>query len=58
MGAGGWLDSSVILMGVAAGFIAKLLERHHWIAWIGLAIVLYVAVKMISEGSREVAASF
>ncbi len=52
------LTSSVILMGVAAGFIAKLLERHHWIAWIGLAIVLYVAVKMISEGSREVAASF
>ncbi len=45
---------SIILMGVAAGYIARLLERHRWIAWIGLAIVLYVALKMIWEGTHEV----
>ena len=49
------LTVSVVLMGLAAGMIAKLLERHRWIAWIGLAIVLYVALKMIWEGSHEVA---
>jgi YjbE family integral membrane protein len=48
---------SVILMGVAAQVIAKLLERFRWIAWAGLAIVLYVALKMIWEGSHEVAAA-
>ncbi len=46
---------SVVLMGIAANQIAKLLERHRWIAWVGLAIVLYVAVKMIWDGSFEVA---
>jgi YjbE family integral membrane protein len=50
------LTISVILMGVAAGLIAKLLDRFRWIAWLGLAIVLYVALKMIWEGSQEVAA--
>ena len=35
---------SVVLMGVAAKLIAQLLERYRWIAWVGLAIVLYVAV--------------
>jgi len=45
---------SIILMGVAAGYIAHLLERHRWIAWIGLAIVLYVAVKMIWDGTHQV----
>jgi YjbE family integral membrane protein len=51
------LTISVILMGVAAGLIAKLLERHRWIAWLGLAIVLYVALKMVWEGWHEVAAA-
>ena len=46
---------SVALMGVAAGLIARLLERHRWIAWIGLLIVLYVALKMIWHGGHEVA---
>lgn len=46
---------SVVLMGLAANFIANLLERHRWIAWVGLVIVLYVAVAMIWEGSLEVA---
>jgi predicted tellurium resistance membrane protein TerC len=47
---------SVALMGAAAGMIANLLERYRWIAWIGLLIVLYVALHMIWEGSHEVAA--
>jgi YjbE family integral membrane protein len=46
---------SVALMGVAAGLIARLLERHRWIAWIGLLIVLYVAVNMIWDGGHDVA---
>jgi YjbE family integral membrane protein len=50
------LAVSVVLMGVAANMVAKLLERHRWIAWLGLAIVLYVALKLIWDGSHEVAA--
>jgi YjbE family integral membrane protein len=46
---------SVGLMGLAAGLIARLLERHRWIAWIGLLIVLYVALNMIWHGGHEVA---
>lgn len=46
---------SVALMGLAANFIAQLLERYRWIAWIGLAIVLYVALNMIWHGGHEVA---
>ena len=45
----------VLLMGVAANLIARLLERHRWIAWVGLAIVLYVALSMIWHGGHEVA---
>jgi len=41
---------SVILMGVAANFIAKYIERYRWIAWIGLAVILFVAGKMIYDG--------
>ncbi len=48
------LTLSVVLMGLAAGLIARLLERRRWIAWAGFAIVLYVAVKMIWEGGHEV----
>ncbi|MGA3397928.1 MAG: YjbE family putative metal transport protein [Acetobacteraceae bacterium] len=46
---------SVVLMGIAANLLANLLERQRWIAWAGLLIVLYVAVRMIWEGSFEVA---
>ncbi len=46
---------SVGLMGLAAGLIARLLERHRWIAWVGLLIVLYVALSMIWHGGHEVA---
>ena len=45
---------SVALMGVAANLIARLLERQRWIAWIGLLIVLYVALTMIWHGAYEV----
>jgi YjbE family integral membrane protein len=46
---------SVALMGLAAGLIARLLESQRWIAWAGLAIVLYVALTMIWHGGHEVA---
>lgn len=46
---------SVGLMGAAANFIARLLERYRWIAYIGLAIVVYVALSMIYHGWEEVA---
>ena len=45
---------SVALMGAAATYIAKLLERWRWIAYIGLAIVLYVAVMMVWHGGGDV----
>jgi YjbE family integral membrane protein len=48
------LAISVVLMGVAATFIAKLLEKHRWIAWVGLLVILYVALEMIYAGSGEV----
>ena len=46
---------SVALMGLAANLIARLLERRQWIAWVGLLIVLYVALTMIWHGAHEVA---
>ncbi|THF60068.1 TerC family protein [Ollibium composti] len=45
---------SIALMGLAASFIAKLLHRHRWIAYIGLLIILYVALDMIYRGALEV----
>lgn len=45
---------SVALMGVAATFIARLLRRHRWIAYVGLAVILYVALEMIYRGWIEV----
>jgi YjbE family integral membrane protein len=45
---------SVVLMGVAASLIARLLNRHRWIAYVGLAIILYVALDMIYRGAPEV----
>jgi YjbE family integral membrane protein len=46
---------SITLMGVAASWIAKLLHRFRWLSYVGLVIVLFVAGKMIWEGSRTVA---
>ena len=44
---------SIALMGLASTFIARLIGRHRWIAYIGLAIILYVALEMIYEGYEE-----
>ena len=41
---------AVALMGIAANIIARYIERYRWIAYLGLAIIIYVAVKMIYEG--------
>jgi len=48
------LALSIALMGFAANFIARLLEKHRWIAYVGLAIILYVAVDMCYRGVLEV----
>jgi YjbE family integral membrane protein len=45
---------SIALMGVAASFIARLLQQHRWIAYLGLAVILYVALEMIYRGAHEV----
>jgi len=45
---------SIALMGVAATFIAKLLTKHRWIGYVGLIVVLYVALHMIWDGYRSV----
>ena len=44
------LALSVTLMGVAASFVARLIQRFDWLAWAGLLMILYVALKMIYEG--------
>jgi len=44
------LALSVTLMGVAANFVARLVQRYRWIAWAGLLLILYVAGKMIYDG--------
>jgi YjbE family integral membrane protein len=46
---------SVVLMGVAANLLARVLERQRWVAWVGLVVVLYVAGAMIWHGGFEVA---
>jgi YjbE family integral membrane protein len=48
------LGLSVALMGVAASYIARLLHSQRWIAYVGLLIILYVAVEMIYRGFGEV----
>jgi YjbE family integral membrane protein len=49
------LALSVAFMGLAAAVIARLLSRHHWIAYVGLAVILYVSLRMIWDGAFEVA---
>lgn len=48
---------SIALMAIAANYIAKLLQRHHWIAYIGLSVIFYVSLDMIWRGSTEVMAA-
>jgi YjbE family integral membrane protein len=45
---------SIALMAVAAGFIARIIDRHPWLAYLGLVIILWVAGKMIYEGAMDV----
>lgn len=49
---------SVSLIGFAASLVARLIQRFHWIAWGGLLMILYVALKMIWQGWHDVAALF
>ena len=44
------LSFSVLFMGFAANYVARLIQRYHWINYIGLAVILYVALNMIYEG--------
>ncbi|MFP5480468.1 MAG: TerC family protein [Alphaproteobacteria bacterium] len=48
------LALSIAMMGIAASWIARLLNKYRWIAYIGLLIILYVALKMMWEGWHEV----
>ncbi|MFT9090539.1 MAG: tellurium resistance protein TerC, partial [Gluconacetobacter sp.] len=48
------LAISVLMMALAASLIARLLERFRWIAWIGLLIVLGVAIELIIKGGGEI----
>jgi YjbE family integral membrane protein len=51
------LALSVLLMAVASNLIARILDRHHWVAWLGFAIIVYVAGTMIWAGTHEVVAA-
>lgn len=46
---------SIALMGVAATYIARIMERHRWLSYVGLAIIAVVALSMIYEGAEQVA---
>ena len=48
------LALSIALMGLAASFIARILEKHRWVAYVGLLIILYVAFDMCYRGALEV----
>jgi YjbE family integral membrane protein len=45
---------SIALMGLAATLIARLLDRYRWLAWVGLIVIAYVALRMIWEGGWEI----
>jgi predicted tellurium resistance membrane protein TerC len=44
------LSFSVLFMGFAANYVARLMQRFHWINYVGLAVILYVALTMVYEG--------
>jgi YjbE family integral membrane protein len=48
------LGLSIAMMGVAASFIARLLQNHRWIACVGLAVILYVALEMMFRGTLDI----
>ncbi len=51
------LTLSVALMGLAATLMARLLIRHRWIAYLGLLVILYIALEMVWEGAAQVRAA-
>ena len=51
------LTLSVVFMGLAAALIARVLNRHTWIGYVGLAVIFYVAIRMIIDGAHEVLAA-
>jgi YjbE family integral membrane protein len=51
------LTLSIAFMGLAAAMIARVLARHYWIGFLGLAVIFYVALKMIWDGTWEVLAA-
>jgi YjbE family integral membrane protein len=51
------LAISVLLMGIAAAAVARLLERFRWIAYVGLAIILFISVKMVWHGTQDIASA-
>lgn len=53
----GGLALSVALMGLAANLVARLLHKHRWVGYVGLAIILYVALVMIWDGGHELMAA-
>ncbi|MET3897910.1 YjbE family integral membrane protein [Devosia sp. UYZn731] len=44
---------SVVLMGLTASLVARILDRYRWIAWVGLLIIVYVAATMLYEGADQ-----
>ncbi len=48
------LALSIALMGIAASFIARVLQKYRWIAYVGLLVILYVSCEMIYRGAMEV----
>ena len=44
------LTFSVLLMGFAANYVARIVERYPWVNYVGLAVILWVACGMIYEG--------
>lgn len=52
------LGISVLLMAAASSLIARVIERYRWIAYVGLAIIVYIAAGMIWHGGQDVRAAF
>jgi YjbE family integral membrane protein len=52
------LTIAVAFMALLSAYIAKLLARHHWITWVGLVIVFYVALEMVWTGTHQVGCQF
>ncbi len=51
------LGISVVLMGAASSLVARLIERHRWIAYVGLAVIVYIAGNMIWHGMHDMRAA-